>query len=347
MSSNIPVIDQTQSLPILKAAMHINRPLMLWGPPGVGKSQVVAQFARSIGAELVDIRLSQYDSVDLRGLPDVQHGFTTWCPPVTLPFVGSDFPSDKPIVLFLDEIMQATPGVLAVAFQLILDRAVGEHRLLDEVLIVGASNRETDRAGVSRMPTPLANRFIHVEIEASYDAWRLWAEEAGIATEVIAFLGQHPQHLNGFEEAARTGAKAFPTPRAWTTVSDAVLMLAREPEWRDLMVLGSIGEAVGAEFNAFQRIAEQLPSFEDIVARPTRGRIPTKTDALYALTAMLCRRVTMETGKAVVRFIRRLPLEYQTLWLSDLCRVRPELLLKIPDALLLQMELESSMGRAA
>ena len=157
-------IDHKQLVSFLsEVAFDLDQPVMVWGQPGVGKSDAVRQMAEAKGAVLVDIRLSQYDSVDLRGIPSVESGLTRWNMPATLPFVGNpDFPTDRPIVVFFDEINGAAPAVAGVAYQLVLDRAAGEHKLLPNVRIVAAGNREGDKGVTNKMPLPLANRFAHL-----------------------------------------------------------------------------------------------------------------------------------------------------------------------------------------
>jgi hypothetical protein len=164
---------------------------------------------------LCDIRLSQYDSVDLRGIPVPHAGMTVWHAPITLPFKGNAAFSedDVPIFLFLDEINSAAPSVAAVAYQLINDRSVGEHRLMDNVRVVAAGNREQDRGVTNRMPTPLANRFTHVEVDVDVNAWCWWAQEEGLPAEGIAFMQFRKNLLSTFDPAKPD--KAFATPRSW------------------------------------------------------------------------------------------------------------------------------------
>ena len=174
---------------ITHVALGQQEPVMFWGPPGVGKSEGVRQCCEEAGGHLVDIRLSQYDSVDLRGIPSPEAGFTIWNAPSTLPFKGNPgFPDDRPIFLFLDEINSAAPAVAAVAYQLINDRAVGEHELMDNVVVIAAGNRDGDKGVTNRMPAPLANRFTHAEIDVDTDAWCYWAQNKGLSPMGLAFI---------------------------------------------------------------------------------------------------------------------------------------------------------------
>ena len=201
---SIPTLTPSQTLEIIPTYHTAGIPLFLWGSPGVGKSTIIRQYSQNIDAVMVDIRLSQYDPVDLRGLPAPAGDSTRWLAPATLPFTNNpNFPTDRPIILFLDELAQASPAVQAAAFQLVLDRRVGEHTLLPNTYVIAASNRSGDRAGVNRLSTPLLNRFVHIEVVVDFEAWKKWAISEGIHPLIIGFLSQRPALLDQFEAALK------------------------------------------------------------------------------------------------------------------------------------------------
>jgi hypothetical protein len=161
-------------------------PVMLWGPPGVGKSQVVAQIASKHNVPVIDVRLSQMEPSDLRGIPFRSgNGLVEWAVPAMLPNLDRHGPRG---VLFLDEITSAAPTVSAAAYQLILDRRLGEYRIPEGWTIFAAGNRQGDRGVTYSMPAPLANRFSHIEFETHLDDWVAWAYAHNIDERVIAFL---------------------------------------------------------------------------------------------------------------------------------------------------------------
>ena len=342
---SIYTTTQSQLPSLYSAYAEIGVSLMVWGSPGIGKSQSVAAYAASIGGQMLDVRLSSYDSVDIRGLPDTSSGYTVWCPASTLPIVGNDaFPDDIPLVLFLDELMLAKKEVFPVALQIILDRTVGEHKLKDNVQIIAASNRETDRTGVAKMPTALANRFGHVEVVSDLEAWKKWAFNAGIHPAIVGYLNARPQNLDQFEAAALNGAKAFATPRMWEFVNRALSHGGtKDPALTEVVLYTLLGEGVGAEFVGFLRTADRLPTLEQIVRDPEGAKVPQETDALYACASMLSSRITAKQVDAVVRYIQRLPLEYQSMWLADVSATRPEFFVATPRLVLLAQELEKAM----
>ena len=241
----------------LAALVPTRRPIYLWGPPGVGKSSVVRQAAQALGLGLVDVRATLLDPVDLRGLPRLDSDRAIWCPPAFLPSAGEG-------VLFLDELAQAAPLVQSACLQLTLDRRIGEYELPAGWSVIAASNRSEDRAGTHRLISPLANRFVHLDLEVSHDDWQAWAVANAIAPEVRAFLQYRPALLFQFDAAANP--RAFPTPRAWQFVSDVT---AKCPG--DLLhpvVAGCVGDGPAAEFLGFLRLYRELPDLDPVSGKP-------------------------------------------------------------------------------
>jgi MoxR-like ATPase len=175
------------------------------GPARCGKSAVVRKTADDLKLNLVDVRATLLDPVDLRGLPRLSNDSAVWCPPAFLPKGGEGR-------LFLDELAQAAPLVQAACLQLTLDRRVGEYELPEGWAVVAASNRAEDRAGTHRLISPLLNRFVHLDLEVSAGDWQAWAVSANVAPEVRAFLRYRPGLLLQFD--ASTNSRAFPTPRS-------------------------------------------------------------------------------------------------------------------------------------
>ncbi len=189
----------------LKSLIHVKQPVFIWGPPGIGKSQVVAQVAREENLDLTDVRAVLLDPVDLRGLPHINGNRASWCPPDFLPEQGHG-------VLFLDELNAAPPLVQAACYQLILDRRLGEYVLAPGWSIVAAGNRDTDRAVTHRMPSALANRFAHLDFEVDVGEWLVWAQENTISPEVTAFYVSAPISFMPLIQPEMTGPSLLPGP---------------------------------------------------------------------------------------------------------------------------------------
>src|SRR5713101_651883 len=203
----------------LRTLVAARQPVFIWGGPGIGKSAVVHQLAVDLAVLLQDIRALLLDPVDLRGLPFLAtDGRSKWATPEFLPRDGTG-------ILFLDELNAAPAMVQASCYQLVLDRKLGEYTLPEGWAIVAAGNRDSDRAITTRMPTPLRNRFVHLDFEVDLQEWSQWAIQAGVCPEVIAFLRFRPELLSAFER----DAPAFPSPRSWEFVSRILECLDSRP----------------------------------------------------------------------------------------------------------------------
>ncbi len=259
----------------------LHTPVMLWGPPGVGKSQLVYQVAGNHGVPIIDIRLSQLEPSDLRGIPFRSGDTVQWAVPAMLPDAVRHGPRG---ILFLDEITSAPPSVSAAAYQLILDRRLGEYRVPAGWAIFAAGNRQGDRGVTYTMPAPLANRFSHYEVEPNLDDWVSWAFGFGIDERLIAFLRFRPDLLFDFDPAENPAA--FPSPRSWEFAHRALAKFGGE---RD-MLLGAlkacVGAAAGVELDAFLRNLDNLPDIDAIIdGRETA--VPADLDLQYAVASAL------------------------------------------------------------
>jgi len=264
------------------AAAHT--PVMLWGPPGVGKSQIIAQIARDHGVPLIDVRLSQMEPTDLRGIPFRNGDRVEWSVPALLPDATRHGPSG---ILFLDEITSAPPTVTAAAYQLILDRRLGEYRAPEGWVIFAAGNRYGDRGVTYVMPTPLANRFTHYEVEPNLEDWVAWAHSAAIDSRVIAFLRFRSDLLFDFDLAHNP--VAFPSPRSWEYAHRALAKFDANPELLLDAVQACVGPAAGVEFKAFVDNMHELPDI-DAITRGEGAQVPRGIDLQYCVAAALVRR---------------------------------------------------------
>ena len=271
----------------LMKCFKVQRPMFLWGPPGIGKSEVVAGIAEELGGLMIDLRLGQMDPTDIRGIPfyNKEIGKMDWAEPVDLP--TEELASQYPIVvLFLDEMNVAPPAVQSAAYQLILNRRVGKYRLPDNVVMVAAGNRESDKGVTYRMPTPLANRFIHSEMRVDFPAWQEWAVNNGIHKDVIGYLAFAKQDLFDFD--AKSASRAFPTPRSWTFVSQ----LLEDDDLDDAtltdLIAGTVGEGLAVKFMAHRKISSKLPKPEEILSGKATELKVKEVSAMYSLVISMC-----------------------------------------------------------
>lgn len=307
-------------------------PVMLWGPPGVGKSQMVAQSARRHGVPVIDVRLSQLEPSDLRGIPFRAGDTVEWAVPAMLPDIKRHGPAG---VLFLDEITSAPPSVSAAAYQLILDRRLGEYEVPTGWAIFAAGNRQGDRGVTYTMPAPLANRFSHFEVEVNLDDWVTWAYGSGIDERVIAFLRFRPDLLFDFDPAHNP--VAFPSPRSWEFAHRALQKFADTP-----VLLGAlqacVGPAAGIELHAFIENLENLPDI-DAILRGDETPVPKEIDLQYAVASALVGRAlkARTNGDAalvygrIIDYAGRLPQrEMGVMLVSDMHRAIGQDIFEVP-----------------
>jgi energy-coupling factor transporter ATP-binding protein EcfA2 len=267
-------------------AIKKQRPIFLWGPPGIGKSEIVEQIAGKMRAKVIDIRLSLWDPTDIKGIPyfDPTVGKMVWGAPSELPDQEMADQHEH-IILFLDEMNSAAPAVQAAAYQLILNRRVGEYKLPDNVMIVAAGNRESDKGVTYRMPAPLANRFVHLEMQVSFDDWFQWAVDNSIHQDVVGYLTFAKKDLYDFDP--KSSSRSFATPRSWTFVSELIEDDIDDATTTDL-VSGSIGEGLAVKFMAHRRIAASMPNPADILEGKVKNMESKEISAMYSLTVSLC-----------------------------------------------------------
>jgi hypothetical protein len=290
---------------IIKSPEHI--PLMIWSGPGLGKSSAVRQIADELNMDFIDLRLSLLNPVDLRGLPviDRTKDSARWLSPEFLPNTKNH--KEKGI-LFLDEINLAPFSVMAAGYQLILDRRLGEYTLPDGWKVIAAGNRAEDNANVTKFPAPLANRFVHIDIEHDEKVWRSWALHSGIAEQILAFLGKFPQHLYKFPKA---GERSFPTPRSWELASKLFKLGHR--------VDSAVGEGVASEFSAFLNVYKELPDVDKILAGKEKT-VPKKEkiDVLWALSMALLTRAEPKHIGTIMNYVSGFPKEFEVLTIINL-----------------------------
>ncbi len=299
----------------LTAMIKARIPTFLWGPPGIGKSSIVKQIALANAYEFIDLRLSLMDPTDLKGIPfyDKEAHQALWAPPSFLPREGRG-------ILFLDELNSAPPAVQASAYQLILDRKVGEYCLPEGWAIVAAGNREGDRGVVYRMPSPLANRFVHLEMDVSVEDWRDWAYGAGMDERVIAYIGYKSDDLFSFDPTKNE--KSFATPRSWEFVSSVL-----GSDMDEKLLLETIGGAIGKDravrFLSFAKVMHKLPDIAAILSGG-EGEYPEEVEVLHALATGLVMAIrtgfTKEKMDNLLHYTLGLQSEFAVMIVQDLQR---------------------------
>lgn len=281
-------ITSVQTRKAMLSAFKTKRPVFLWGPPGIGKSDVVSEITQELGGLMIDLRMAQMEPTDIRGIPyfNKEINKMDWAPPVDLP--DEELASQYPIVvLFLDEMNSAPPAVQAAGYQLVLNRRVGKYRLPDNVVIVAAGNRDSDKGVTYRMPMPLANRFIHLEMRPDFTSWQTWAVNKGIHKDVVGYLSFAKQDLYDFD--SKSSSRAFATPRSWCFVSDLLNDEANmDTDTQFNLIAGAVGEGLAVKFSAHRKISGKMPEPSDILSGKVKDLSVKEISAMYALTVGMC-----------------------------------------------------------
>lgn len=302
--------------------------VMLWGAPGVGKSQSVRQIAAQIEQRtgkkvcITDVRLMLFNPVDLRGIPtaNAEKTLAVWLKPKIFQMDESE---DTVNILFLDEISAAPQSVQAAAYQITLDRTIGEHRLPENCIVIAAGNRVTDRSVAYQMPKALANRLCHLEIAADHESWHQWALGSGIHPLVVGFLDFHPELLMDLD--AREDDYAFPTPRSWEMVSNLLCHVSDNVPEIYPLIAGCVGSKAAYELWEWSEVSRNVPPVKEIFAGTHTG-IPARPMVLFALISGIVAHAkgcgSAAELEPAIRYLARLPADFRTRALSDLLQIR-------------------------
>lgn len=324
---------------LIQTAARAGRSLMIHGSPGIGKSAATERAAELLGESvgcpnvamlsdigkvdpkthfgLFDVRLSQCDPVDVGGLPyadktlNVQRRLVSdWFPSTD----RDDIPEHG--MLLLEEVVSAPPAVQAAAYQLTLDRRIGDKKMKDGWSVVLTGNLMTDGGVVHKMPTPLANRLIHVYVRSDNDSWHKWAIDRGIEPVITGFLKFRPELLNTFNQHVEKKSKdhAFATERAWEAVHDLVTTDANA---HPALIAGTVGNGPATEFAAFREIWQSMPNIDNILKNPETASVPEDTAVRYAVCTALASRVTKDNFEAIAAYVERMPREFTMMTIKD------------------------------
>lgn len=303
--------------------------VMLWGAAGVGKSEAVKQLAAELErvsgkkVTVTDIRLLLFSPVDLRGVPvaDSQRKFANWLKPKIF-----DLPEDSKTVniIFLDEISAAPMSVQASAYQICLDKQIGEHKLPDNCIIIAAGNRTTDQSVAYKMPAALANRMLHFNVESSFDSWKNWAVEHGIDERIVGYLSFDNSRLYTEPDSS---SLAYATPRSWSFVN-TIINGCDDIKEKYLLISAAVGIDAALEFEEWCKVYKTLPKVSDIIAGKC-SVYPQKHDELYALTASLTRALTeaketvsVDELENVFIYAKRFPADFAAMFFDNLVNVK-------------------------
>ena len=321
------MLVDTNKLPkLLLRAVKAGITSFVYGKSGIGKSDVVRQLADANNLHFIDIRLSQIDPIDLSGIVSVNKEKTkgSYLPMDMFPLEGDALPKGKVgYLLFLDEANQCSKAVASAAFQLTLDRAVGQYKLHKHTAIILAGNNPEDSTVVNKLPAPLLNRLAHFELGVNKTAWIEWADTNKIDYRVKSYINYKPDMLHKYDKTKDD--KGWCSPRSWHFASK---LLGNEPMDEDTIILLSavLGEGAAREFFSYTKIFDSLPKLKDILNHPDKAEVTNEPSVNYAVTGLLSHEVTAKNATAIMKYVGRLPIEFQLLMVKAAVRRDGDLL---------------------
>lgn len=310
----------SQAVKMITAIIKAKLVAMLKSSPGLGKSSVVRQIAAMYGLKVIDLRLSQCDPTDLLGFPTInKDGRAGYAPMDTFPIEGDEIPKGyNGWLLFLDEFNSASPAVQAAAYKVVLDRMVGIHNLHPNLAIVCAGNLESDGAIVNPMSTALQSRIVHLELVLDNEEWLAWAASEKLDHRILDFIRFKPGDLYNFTPDHTD--VTYACPRTWEFANRIVGVSDITDHDTLPMLAGALGEGVAREFITFCKIYEHVPKPAQIMANPEGVPVPAEPSYLYALTGTLSHNANESNFGQLMKFIKRMPAEFQVVTLKDTVR---------------------------
>lgn len=290
-----------------------NAPGFLWGAPGIGKSDLMRQVARDLGVELIDKRLSQSDPTELKGfpVPNAKTRLMEFLHDAQLPRKGKG-------ILFLDELPNAAPSVQNAAYQLILDRRLGDYELPPGWVPFAAGNKASHRSGTYSLSKALAGRFQHIEVQADIDDWMDWAVSADVSAVTRGYLRFRPQNL--YTEDFTKIELAYPSPRSWVKADKIITDKTLGPTVKHELLAGTVGPGVAIEFAGYAETEIDLPKLTDILAKPDKVPVPERPATMYAVISYLESETTVKTFDKLMAYVTRFPTDFQAVYVSSTTR---------------------------
>lgn len=323
-------VKLSQAASLVAKYMKIGLVPMLHGSPGIGKSAIILSIAAQYNLKVIDLRLSQCDPTDLSGMPTLANGRSDYLPPAYIPLEGDEIPR-KPngepyegFLLFLDEMNSAPMAVQAASYKLILDRMVGQRQLHKRCMIAAAGNLESDNAIVQPMSTALQSRLAHIQLKNDVQEWLDWARANDFdhrITSYVEFKGLEGLYSFRPDHEDLT----YSCNRTWEFANRVVKATDDNDPDRLPMLAGVLSEGPAREFTTFTKIYLNLPKISDIVLAPENIEVPHEPSILYALTGSIAPMMTPDNMEQLMKFVSRMPVEFQVVCLKDAIKRQPKL----------------------
>lgn len=295
-----------------------------------GKSDLIREIAEDFKLKVIDFRASQMDPTDVNGFGMIVNKNTTpvaqYVPFDVFPLEDAKIPKGYTgFLLFFDELSSAPKSVEAALYKVLLDRMIGQRKLHPATAMICAGNLVTSGAIVNRQGTATQSRMAHLTLSVDPVEWIKWATAQDIDLRIISYISSLPEKLHDFDP--KHTDKTFASPRTWEFASKVLKVLGQVP-LRDHLVnlAGIIGEAGARQFVAFAETLVELPSIQEIKAHPETAELSKKPSLLHATTYLLAAHMKKDTLDALMVYLNRMPMEFQTLCLQNALQRNRDLL---------------------
>lgn len=298
---------------------------MVWGMPGIGKSDIMQQIADENNLLLIDVRLTTCDITDLNGFPDNSGVKATYKVFDTFPVKGDPLPKGYDgWLVFLDELPSVNGTMQASAYKLILDRLVGQHGLHERCLLAAAGNDVNHGAVSYGMGTAAGTRMAHFNLVSDLEEWVNYGHKNGVDHRLLSFVQYRPALFHNY--VADSTDKTYPNPRTWTRTSPFVkgrkeLTL----EYHYPLVASMVGQGAAHEFIIYSEVYKDLVGYQEIITDPEQARLPQQPANTFALTGVIIENTKQAHIDKVIIYTKRLPFEFQVITMRGLITRYPEL----------------------
>ena len=283
----------------VEVALASDVPVILWGPPAIGKTAYIYALAKALDEHLEVVIASLREPSDFLGLP-IRKGEEVIMAPPSWARRLRDHGSG--LVVF-DEITTAPPAVQATLLRVVLERVVGDLELPPGVKILAIAN-PADEAGGWDLSLPLTNRFLHIQAEElDSEAWARglisgWDVKPNIMgkfvvdeamklrarSEIGGFLNHRPELMLQKPKSDSKDKESWPSPRSWEMAArllGTAYSVGVPPVVSLKLMQGSVGNGAASEFMSWQKTLD-LPDPAAVLAKPHKFKVPTRPDITFA-----------------------------------------------------------------
>ena len=323
-------VTPTEAEELVEINLRAKNVTFLKGSPSTAKSSIVAKIAKKYNLKLIDIRLSQCEPPDLNGMPRInkEKNKAEYVPMETLPIWSDSLPLDHQgnemagWLIFMDEMNGAEDSTQKSSYKVVFDKLVGQEPLHPNVGIVAAGNLATDNALVEELSSALKSRLCTINVRPDTAGFIKFMIGNGFSHEIISFLEFKPKAHYTFDPDTVDGVDTYACNRTWMFLDQMFKQLSDPASYKLALPLftSAVGEGVAREFIAYLKHFAKLPKMAEILANPETAVLPKEPGSQYAITGAIADNATPDTIPALMKYINRLPMDYQVVTLRSVLR---------------------------